>query len=72
MSQSPKVEQGRVDHLAKGVFKRLLKEVANPEVRFACKMFEEEIDEAFTENLGPGTQAHEVGRRIIRAIEGDR
>ena len=72
MSQSPKVEQGRVDHLAKGVFKRLLKEVANPEVRFACKMLEEEIDEAFTENLGPGTKAHEVGRRIIRAIEGER
>ncbi len=69
MSQST---QGRVDHLAKGVFKRLLKEVANPEVRFACKMLEEEIDEAFTENLGPGTKAHEVGRRIIRAIEGDR
>jgi hypothetical protein len=69
---SAKVEQGRVDHLAKGVFKRLLKEVANPEVRFACKMIEEEIDEAFEENLGPGTKAHEVGRRIIRAIEGDR
>jgi hypothetical protein len=69
MSQST---QGRVDHLAKNVFKRLLREVANPEVRFACKMLEEEIDEAFTENLGPGSQAHEVGRRIIRAIEGDR
>jgi hypothetical protein len=72
MSQSPKVEQGRVDHLAKNVFKRLLKEVGNPEVRFACKMFEDEIDEAFTENLGPGTEAHKVGHRIIRAIEGER
>jgi hypothetical protein len=68
MSQQTKVAPGRVDHLAKGVFKRLLKEVANPEIRFACKMLEEEIDEAFTENLGPGTQAHEVGRRIIRAL----
>jgi hypothetical protein len=71
MSQQKSV-QGRVDHFAKGVFKHLLKTVANPETRFACKVFEEEIDQVLEENLGPGTQAHEIGRRVIRAIEGDR
>ena len=65
-------KQGRLDHLAKGVLNKLLKEVGNPEMRFTCKVLEEEIDEALEENLGPGTQAHEVGRRILRAIGGDR
>jgi len=69
MSQTPKVDHGRVDHLAKQVFKKLLTR-ANPEIRFACKMLEEEIDEVFEDELGPGTQAHEVGKRIIRAMEG--
>lgn len=69
MSEPVKVDTGRVDHLAKGVFEKLLK-TANPEVRFACKMLDEEISECFAENLGPGTQAHEVGRRIIRALGG--
>ena len=65
-------KQGRLDHLAKGVLNKLLKEVGNPEMRFTCKLLEEEIDETLEENLGPGTQAHEVGRRILRAIGGDR
>ena len=71
MSQSAKSQTGRVDHFAKGVLKHLLKAVANPQTRFACKVFEKEIDEALQDNLGPGTQAHEIGRRIIRAMEGE-
>jgi hypothetical protein len=72
MSQSLKVDPGRVDHLAHGLFKRLLKH-ANPQIRpgieFACKMLEPEIKEVFKEELGPGTKAHKIGQRIIRAVE---
>lgn len=72
MSNQPvRSDSGRVDHLAKGLLKKLLK-TANPEIRFACSMFDEEIDDCITENLGPGTKAHEIGRRIIRAAGGDR
>ncbi len=63
-------EPGRVDHLLKHVFGKLVKQYANPEIRFACSMLSEEIEECFQENLGPGTKAHEVGRRIMRAVEG--
>jgi hypothetical protein len=66
-------KQGRLDHLAKGVLNKLLKEIGNPEMRFTCKLLEEEIDETLEENLGPGTQVHKVGQRILRAINrGDR
>lgn len=72
MSQPANSNTGRVDHLARGVFNKLVKRHANPVVQFACKMFDGEIDEAFEETFGPGTQAHEIGRRVIKAIEGDK
>ena len=62
------IQPGRVDHLAKGIFDRLLKRYANPELRFTCKMLEDEITDCFTENLGPGTTAHKVGTRIMKAL----
>lgn len=72
MSQPAKANTGRVDHLARGVFDKLLKKHANPQIRFACKMLEDEIGEVFEETFGPGTKAHEIGRRVMRAIEGDK
>jgi hypothetical protein len=72
MSQPLKLDPGRVDHLAHGLFKKLLK-TANPHIRpgleFACKMLEPEIKEVLEEELGPGTQADRIGKRIIRAVE---
>jgi hypothetical protein len=72
MSQSTKVDPGRVDHLAHGLFKKLLK-TANPHVRplieFGCKILEPEIREVFEEEFGPGTKVDRIGRRIIRAME---
>ncbi len=72
MSQPTKMDPGRVDHLAHGLFKKLLK-TANPQLRpvleFGCKMLEPEIKEVFAEELGPGTKAHAIGQRIIRAVE---
>lgn len=67
-----KVDTGRVDHLAKGLLKGLVKKYGNPQLGFAVAFLEDEIDECLQENLGPGTKAHETGRRIIRALEGDR
>jgi hypothetical protein len=68
----PLNDPGRVDHLAYGLFKKLLK-TANPQIQpavnFACKMLEPEIKEVFEETFGPGTQAHSIGQRIIRAVE---
>lgn len=69
---SEPIQPGRIDQLAKGVFNRLLNRYANPELKFTCRMLEDEIAECFTEHLGPGTQAHEIGKRIVRALEGDR
>lgn len=70
MSEPVKVDPGRVDHLGLGLFKGLVKKYANPEFKFAVAMLEDEIEECLQENLGPGTKAHEVGRRIMRALEG--
>lgn len=69
MSQNPNMT-GRVDHLAARVFKTLLQRHGNPQTRILCKVFEDEITECFEENLGPGTKAHRVGSRLIRAVEG--
>jgi hypothetical protein len=68
VSQPTKLDPGRVDHLAHGLFKKLLK-TANPQIQFACKMFNPEIEEAFEETFGPGTSAHKIGQRIMRAVE---
>jgi hypothetical protein len=70
MNEPVKVDPGRVDHLAKGLLKGLTKKYGNPQVKFALAMFEEEVDEILNEELGPGTKAHEVGKRIMRALEG--
>jgi len=70
MSDPIKVDQGRVDHPGLGLFKGLVKKYANPELKFTVAMLEDEIAECFEENLGPGTKAHEVGRRVMRALEG--
>ncbi len=68
----PLNDPGRVDRLAHGLFKKLIK-TANPQLRpvleFGCKMLDPEIAEAFKEDLGPGTKAHAIGQRIIRALE---
>lgn len=69
---SQPVQPGRLDELAKHLFKRAVKQYGNPHLKFAVAVLDEEIDECFQENLGPGTKAHEVGRRVIRAIEGQR
>ena len=68
MSDIRKIQPGRVDHLAKGIFDRLLQKHGNPELRFTCKMLQDEITECFEEHLGPGTKAHEIGTRIMRAL----
>lgn len=64
------IEQGRVDHLGLGVFHTLVKKYANPELKFTVAMLQDEIADCFEEHLGPGTPAHIVGRRIMRALEG--
>lgn len=68
MSQAGKVDPGRVDQLGLGVFKHLVKRYANPHMKFAVAMLEPEIEECFQENLGPGTNAEKVGRRLLRAL----
>ena len=70
MSEPAKVDQGRVDHLGLGIFKGLVKKYANPEIKFAVALLEDEVKECFEEHLGPGTTAHEVGRRVMRVLEG--
>lgn len=72
MSQISKIDPGRVDHLALGIFDQLLKRHANPEIRLACKLLEDEIVECFEETFGPGTKAHEVGRRLLKLTGGNR
>ena len=69
MSQPVKVDQGRVDHLAKGILKTLAKRYANPHVKFGLAFFDEEITECLTENCGPGTTVDKVGKRVLRALE---
>ena len=64
------IAPGRVDQLAKGIFDRLLERHGNPELKFTCKMLSEEIQECFEDHLGPGTEAHKLGTRIMRALEG--
>ncbi len=70
MSQPVKVDPGRVDHLAKGLLHGLAKKYANPQVKFTLAMLEDEINQVLEEELGPRTKAHNVGRRIMRALEG--
>ena len=69
MPDKPQVQPGRVDHLAKGIFQRLVSRHPNPAVHAVCKIFGEEIDECMAENLGPGTKADQVGRKILRAFD---
>ncbi len=69
MSEPVKVDQGRVDHLAKGILKSLIRRYGNPQLRFTTAMLEEEIDACLAENLGPGTKADVVGKRVMRALE---
>jgi hypothetical protein len=64
--------QGRVDLVAAKVFDRLLERYGNPMLKAGSRMFAEEIQDCFTENLGPGTKAHRVGSRLLRAVEGQR
>lgn len=72
MNQITKVDPGRVDHLALGVFDKLLRQYANPHVRLACGLLSDEIAECFEEHLGPGTAAHDFGKRVIRVMGGRR
>ena len=67
---SERVDPGRLDHLANGILKRLVARHPNPAVHAVCKIFGEEIDECLAENLGPGTKADQVGRKILRAFDG--
>lgn len=73
---SEPLQPGRVDQLAKGVVRKLIKEHRNPEVRnvlsTGLKFFEEEVDECLKENLGPGTTAHKLGQRIMRVLDGEK
>lgn len=63
----------RVDHLAKLALNGLARKYANPEAKFALLFLEDEIDECLNRELGPGTAAHNVGQRIMRALfEGGR
>jgi hypothetical protein len=68
VSQPTKVDPGRVDHLAHGLLKKGLK-TAHPAIQFVAKMLNPEIQEVLEEELGPGTAAHKIGQRIIRAVE---
>ena len=64
-------DPGRVDHLARGIFNRLVRQHPNPAVHMVCKLFDGEIAECFAENMGPGTKIDEVGRRLLKAFDGD-
>lgn len=66
------VERGRVDHLAHGMFQKLLTKQANPEIRLICRIFEPEIRQCFEEHLGPGTRAHKAGKRLVNVFGGDK
>ena len=60
--------KGRVDIVAARAFDTLLKRHGNPQLRLACKLLSGEIEQCFTENLGPGTRAHQVGQRLLRVV----
>ncbi len=74
MSKNPEEVNpvGRVDIVAGRVLDRLLAKHGNPMLRAGCRAFAEEITECLTENLGPGTKAHKVGSKLLRAVEGPR
>ncbi len=67
----PNPAAGRVDLVAARTFEVLLARHGNPMLRAACRAYADEITECFTENLGPGTRAHRVGARLLRAMGED-
>jgi len=62
---SPK---GRVDIVTHRAFETLLARHGNPTLRLACRLLSNEIAQCFEENLGPGTKAHVIGQRLLRAV----
>jgi len=60
--------RGRVDIATARAFQTLLNRYGNPQLRLACRLLSGEIQECFTENLGPGTKAHQVGQRLLRVV----
>ncbi len=67
---SDRVEPGNLAQLVGGIFRRVAARHPNPAVKALPAIFSEEIDECLTENLGPGTKADQVGRKIMRAFDG--
>jgi hypothetical protein len=67
---SERIDPGRGDQLAAAILKRAAKQHSNPAVKAVAVIFDEEIDECCRENLGPGTQADQVIRKILRVFEG--
>ncbi len=61
-------QPGRVDHLAQGIFERLLAKYGNPALKVTCHLVKKEIGECLEENLGPGTKAHQVGEKVADVV----
>jgi hypothetical protein len=67
---SERVEPGNLAQLVGGIFRRVAARHPNPAVKAVPAIFSEEIDRCLNENLGPGTKADEVGRKILRVFDG--
>jgi hypothetical protein len=63
------VPPGRLDILGHEMLKAGLKANGDPLLRIAEKMMENQIRQALTETLGPGTKAGEFAIKAISAVE---
>jgi hypothetical protein len=61
------IPPGRLDILTHEMVKAGLKAHGTPGLRIVAKMAENQISQALTETLGPGTKAGEWGKRIVEA-----
>jgi len=65
----PVVPPGRLDVLSHEMLKAGLKAHGNPGLRIAEKMMENQIRQALTETMGPGTKAGAFALKVISAAE---
>jgi hypothetical protein len=63
------VPPGRLDILSHEMLKAGLKANGDPMLRIAEKMMENQIRQALTETLGPGTKAGDFAIKAISAVE---
>jgi len=65
----PVVPPGRLDVFTHEMLKAGLKMHGNPGLRIAEKMLANQISQALTETLGPGTKAGDFAVKVISAAE---